>query len=98
MRMAPGNIIRFGYSVPENILNQGASFLRRLEQEPEPPARDEGELTVTCLRDRRRDAWREADTIREYRKRAWKWRARFRALRDMACLKAITIPRTIPMT
>jgi hypothetical protein len=45
-----------------------------LEQEPEQPARDEAELTVTCqnrrLRDARREVWREADTIRQY------WKAR----------------------
>src|ERR1700680_3309363 len=54
----------------------GTSRMSRveLEQEPERPARDEGELTVTCqnrrLRDARREAWREAGTIREY------WKAR----------------------
>src|SRR5258707_8995505 len=45
-----------------------------LEQEPERPARDEGELTVTCqnkhLRDARREVWREAVVIRQY------WKAR----------------------
>ena len=82
----------------------GTSRMSRvdLEQEPEPLARDEGELTVTCqnkrLRDRRRDAWREADTIREYWKARLEMESGFRALRDTACLKAITIPRTIPMT
>jgi hypothetical protein len=54
----------------------GASDMSRveIEQEPEQPARDEGELTVTCqngrLRDARREVWREADAIRKY------WKAR----------------------
>jgi hypothetical protein len=54
----------------------GTSRMSRveLEQEPEQPARNEGELTVTCqnrrLRDTRHEAWREADAIREY------WKAR----------------------
>jgi hypothetical protein len=47
-----------------------------IEQEPEQPARDEGELTVTCqnrrLRDARREVWSEADVIREYWKARWK--------------------------
>jgi hypothetical protein len=58
------------------VLSAGTSHMSRveLEQEPERPARDEGELTVTCqnrrLRDARKDAWREAGAIREY------WKAR----------------------
>jgi hypothetical protein len=46
-----------------------------INQEPERPARIEGELTVTCknkrLRKSRRDAWWEADATRIY------WRARW---------------------
>jgi hypothetical protein len=49
----------------------GSSLMSRveLEQEPERPARDEGE-TVTCqngrLRDARREVWREADRQKSY--------------------------------
>jgi hypothetical protein len=56
----------------------GASDMSRveIEQEPEQPARDEGELTVTCqngrLRDARREVWHEAETIRQY------WQARLK--------------------
>jgi hypothetical protein len=45
-----------------------------LEQEPERPARDEGELTITCknqrLRNARREVWRDASALTSY------WRAR----------------------
>jgi hypothetical protein len=60
------------------VLSAGTGRMSRveIEQEPEQPARDEGELTVTCqnrrLRDARREAWREAGVIREYWKARWK--------------------------
>src|SRR5258708_3547056 len=48
-----------------------------LEQEPERPARDEGELTVTCknsrLRQMRDEAWRMAEAATHY----WKVRMEF---------------------
>jgi hypothetical protein len=72
-----------------------------LEQEPERPACDEGELTVTCqnkrLRDARREVWREAESIREY------WKARLEMESAISCAQrhelpeAITILRTIRM-
>ncbi|MCU1253640.1 MAG: hypothetical protein JWQ49_6669 [Edaphobacter sp.] len=51
-------------------------FSVEIEQEPEQPACDEGELTVTCqnlrLRQARSRVWRQADATRDY----WKARAR----------------------
>ena len=72
-----------------------ASILSRisrveLEQEPERPARGEGELTATCqnrrLRDARREVWREADTIREY------WKARLEMESAISCAQRHGLP------
>ncbi len=53
-----------------------------IEQEPERPARDEGE-TITLrnkhLRDARKGAWRKADSIRNY------WRARLKLDAAISC-------------
>jgi hypothetical protein len=61
-----------------------------LDQEPERPARDEGELTVTCqnrrLRDARREVWREADAIREY------WKARLEMESAISCAQRHGLP------
>jgi hypothetical protein len=61
-----------------------------LEQEPERPARDEGELTVTCqnkrLRDARREVWRDADAIREY------WKPRLEMESAISCAQRHGLP------
>ena len=81
-------IIQFSSAAPKRpkpivraaILSSAS--LVEIEQEPEQPARDERELTVTCqnlrLRKARADVWREADATRDY------WKARADGGRDYA--------------
>lgn len=60
------------------------------EQELEGPARVERGLTVTCknkrLQDARREAWREADTIRDY------WKARLQMESAISCAQSCGLP------
>jgi hypothetical protein len=61
----------------------------RVEIEQVQPARDEGE-TITLrnkhLRDARRDAWREADAIRQY------WKARLEMESAISCAQRHDLP------
>ena len=98
-------IIQFSSAAPKRpkpivraaILSSAS--LVEIEQEPEQPARDERELTVTCqnlrLRKARADVWREADANSGLLEGARGWRTRLRSLSPTACLKAITIARVV---
>ncbi|MEH2570244.1 hypothetical protein [Bradyrhizobium sp. AZCC 2289] len=87
------NIIAFPGSSPKRPIAMAAGTSRmsrvELDQEPEIPARDEAE-TITLrnrnLRDARKDAWRQAEVIREY------WRARLDMERAIADVQNHDLP------